>query len=158
MHPIVGLVRARRAVAEHPEAQNSIQYGVVADGSREGGLRGTGRRGPCFCMAWSLIYRHGEMQSPRQTVSVQALRSARFVEEIAHGRNAPLNFSKQSALSSRHTSCAGCYWRSAPPPILPWEKTPIAMPSINPRTRSSQGDATQPRLKEDENERSNRTT
>jgi hypothetical protein len=32
------------------------------------------------------------------------------------------------------------------------------MPSINPRTRSSRGDATQPRLKEDENERSNRTT
>jgi hypothetical protein len=36
-----------------------------------------------------LIYPHriGDMQTPRQTVSVQALRNTRFLEAIAHGRS-----------------------------------------------------------------------
>ena len=41
---------------------------------------------PCGPHPIDLQLSLGEMQAPRQTVSVQALRSARFVEGIAHGR------------------------------------------------------------------------
>jgi hypothetical protein len=39
------------------------------------------------------IFGFGDLQAPRQT-AVQALRSTRFFEEIAHGRKLPVNIAR----------------------------------------------------------------
>jgi len=51
--------------------------------------------------AWVLVVRlikeylaPGVMQTPHQTLAVQALRNTRCVEEIARGRNSPLEISE----------------------------------------------------------------
>src|SRR5258708_10653661 len=48
----------------------------------------------------------GDMQTPHQTLAVQALRNTRCVEEIAHGRSSPLGLSR-SPNPTQYTASGG---------------------------------------------------
>ena len=78
------------------------------------------------------------MQTPRQTAPVQALRIARFVGEIAHGRQYELHFSTNPSANSvrtRHRSSSTFDARR----ILPATTGLSHAPSTAVRTKSSGG-------------------
>jgi hypothetical protein len=56
---------------------------------------------PCRPGPFELTCLCGEMQTPHQTGSVQALRNTRLIEEIAHGRSKTSNFAKCSLWEKR---------------------------------------------------------
>src|SRR5450759_4447354 len=77
------------------QAQRSFE--CVSTAEIRGAVRGSNPRkiassvfgNRAYCVCGALLTRNcsGETQTPHQTVPVQALRNARFVEEIAHGRS-----------------------------------------------------------------------